>query len=102
MSPRKRDFLYTPEGREWLLVEYVEKERSTYDISEQLGPPYYPNKVNRALRFHRFQLRDHRKAQKVALKTGRHTHPTKGKKHSAETRAKISNAIKRNPDDAKS
>ena len=74
--------------REFLQKEYVENERSPYDIAESLG--IYPNKVRRALQKHGIVLRDKSKAQSTALKTGRHEHPTKGRKRSEEEKIRIS------------
>lgn len=87
-------FLASAEGREFLLENYVTRARSTYDIAQELGT--YPNAVNRALRKHGLDLRDKRQAQQEALKSGRHEHPTRGKKRSPEERSKISESVAKN------
>jgi hypothetical protein len=86
-----RDFLFTPAGKVYLQEEYVEKERSTYDIADERRT--YANLVRRALVFHRLKLRDKPNAQKAALKKGRHPHPTKGRTRSEEERARISEGV---------
>lgn len=78
-------------GRSFLLEEYSKKERSPYDIAEELNT--YPNAVRRALKYHGIPLRDKAKAQKIALASGRSEHPTKGKQHSPKTKDKMSRNI---------
>lgn len=74
---RKPDTLFTPHGREFLQAEYLDKGRSTHEIAGELGT--YANRIVRALRYHGLPTRDRSDAQKAALKSGRHAHPTKGK-----------------------
>jgi hypothetical protein len=71
--------------------EYVDKERSLYELAEEHKT--YPNKIRREILDCGFKLRDKSAAQKAALKSGRHKHPTKGKKHTLEVRLKISASI---------
>jgi len=80
---RVRHFLFTQEGKKFLHEQYILKERSTYEIAEQLE--VYPNMVRRALQSHKFPIRSKSEAQSVALKTGRHKHPTKGKNGKKES-----------------
>ena len=77
--------------REYLIEQYVQRKRSFADIAADFGT--YPNKIRReAIRFG-IQPRDKSKAQKNALKSGRHKHPTKGQERSPETKIKISNKV---------
>lgn len=76
---------------EFLYKQYIELEKSTYEIAEISKT--YPNKVRRALVSYGIPLRDKSEAQSKALATGRTTHPTKGKKLEEETKIKISNSM---------
>jgi very-short-patch-repair endonuclease len=81
-----------PELTEKYLIEtYIRKEKSMYEIAEECGT--YPNKVKRALERYAIPIRTRSEAQSVAIQSGRHEHPTKGKKHSEKTRNKISSSI---------
>ena len=77
--------------REFLIEEYVSKKRSFGCIASQLGT--YPNKIRRAAINLGIQPRTKSKAQKAALKKGRHPHPTKGRKRTEEERIKISESV---------
>ena len=81
---------FAEDNKDFLVREYVENNRSTYWISEKLGT--YPNKVRRALKFLGVDLKSKSEAQSNALKSGRHKHPTKGRKRTEEERIKISEA----------
>ena len=74
--------------KEFLVREYLKNKRSFADIAKQLGT--YPNKIRRAAVSMGISPRDKSVAQKQALKSGRHGHPTKGKGHSHATKEKIS------------
>jgi very-short-patch-repair endonuclease len=63
-------------GYQYLYEEYIQKQKSTCEIAEELGT--YPNKIRRTLLYHKIPLRDSKKALKIALQKGRHPHPTKG------------------------
>jgi very-short-patch-repair endonuclease len=78
-------------SREYLLREYVQNQRSTYDIAQECNT--YPNRVRRALRQHKIKCRNKSAAQSVAIKTGRHKHPTKGNKRPEDIRIKISEGV---------
>jgi very-short-patch-repair endonuclease len=86
-----KDFLYTRLGKLYLEEEYVQKERSTYDIAKERGT--YANKIRRGLVFHGLPLRDKCNAQKAALKSGRHFHPTRGRQRTPEERQRISESM---------
>jgi very-short-patch-repair endonuclease len=62
--------------------------RSTYDIAEELKT--YPNKIRRILINEGEPVRTKSEAQKQALASGRHKHPTKGKQRPLSTKDKIS------------
>ena len=74
-------------SKEFLIKEYLENKRSFSSIAKQLGT--YPNKIRRPAISMGIQPRDKASAQKNALKSGRHKHPTKGKGHSQKTKEKI-------------
>ncbi len=88
-----KQWLFTEQGRAYLLEEYIVKVRSTYAIAAERGT--YPNMVRRALQSHGFRLRDKSAAQAAALASGRHAHPTKGRSRSAEEREAISAGLKK-------
>lgn len=84
-------FLFTGAGRQYLEGEYSQKGRSTYEIAQDKGT--YANFVRRALKFHGIKLRSKSEAQKTALKTGRHEHPTKGRERTPQEKNKIGNGM---------
>jgi hypothetical protein len=70
-----------------LFKMYLEQRLSLAEIAKQLNT--YSNKLRRdAIKFD-IKLRDKSKAQKNALKSGRHKHPTKGTERDEETKSKI-------------
>ena len=75
-------------SKEFLFQEYVKNKRSFHSIAKELGT--YPNKIRRAAISMGIKPRDKAKAQKNALASGRHKHPTKGKGHAETTKEKIS------------
>ena len=83
--------LFARNHKEFLMKEYVDNERSTYDLAKELGA--YPNKISRALKALGVPMRDKSSAQSAALSSGRHKHPTKGKKRSEATKIKISDGM---------
>lgn len=77
--------------KELINKEYVEKKRSLADIASDFDT--YANKIRRdAIKF-KINLRDKSQAQKNALKTGKHQHPTKGIQRSEDTKQKIGKKI---------
>ena len=78
-------------NREYFVREYVINKRSFASIAEEFGT--YPNKIRRAAISVGIEPRSKSEAQRCALSSGRHKHPTKGKKHSDKTREKISNSV---------
>ncbi len=77
--------------QQYLYTEYTVKQRSIHDIAKELGT--YPNRIRRLLVKYDIVIRTHSEAQKAAIKSGRHNHPTKGKSHSADTKLKIGSSI---------
>ena len=67
---------------------YNEQNKSTYEIAKQLNT--YPNKIRRTLIKHGYELKDKSAAQKAALKSGRSSHPTAGKKRTDAEKIAIS------------
>jgi hypothetical protein len=66
---------------------YVKKNMSFADIASQQGT--YANKVLRDAKKLGITIRDKSAAQKNALKTGKHKHPTLGKERQQETKDRI-------------
>ena len=60
---------------------------STHAIAKKFNT--YPNKINRILKKRGERIRDKSEAQKLALETGRHEHPTEGKIRSHDVKLKI-------------
>jgi very-short-patch-repair endonuclease len=75
----KKDFIETA---------YHGKNMSYPEIAKLVGT--YPNKIRRDAQRLGVSTRTASEAQALALKTGKHKHPTKGKKRSEETKLKIS------------
>lgn len=69
------------------ILKMYDDGQSTYEIAKVYNT--YPLKVTRLIKKHR-NLRTRSEAQKLALETGRHEHPTKGKKRTEEEKVKIS------------
>ena len=67
---------------------YLKNNMSFSEIAKDLGT--YPNKVRRDAKRFGIPIRSRSQAAKLALKEGRSTHPTEGKKHSEDTKLKIS------------
>lgn len=87
------DFLFTLAGGAYLQEYYVRQEKSTHVLADELGT--YPNQVLRALRHHGLPVRTKAQAQQVALKKGRHRHPTRGRQVSRQTRERIGEGVGR-------
>jgi very-short-patch-repair endonuclease len=76
---------------EFVVDQYTKELKSTYEIAQELNT--YPNKIRRILIKRGVELRDKGKAQSVAIQSGRHSHPTKGKKRSEADKIKISESM---------
>jgi len=77
--------------RELLEHTYVEQGWSWAAIADVCST--YPNKVRREALSLGIKSRTRSESQKLALASGRHAHPTKGKQHSQESKDKISNSM---------
>lgn len=73
------------------LEEYVNKQQSPTQIAERFG--VYSNLIRRELKKLGFKPRNKSEAQKLALQSGRHKHPTRGTERSESTKIEISNAM---------
>ena len=76
---------------EALKTLYVDKKLSIQKVADVYD--LYPNKIRRDLKKFGIKIRTKSDAQKNALKTGTHKHPTKGTKRSAETKQKIGESV---------
>lgn len=83
---------YDDTGRKQLLEKlYLQENKSFQEIAELYNT--YPNKIRRdAIKF-KIKIRDKSLAQKNALKTGKHKHPTKGTQRPESTKTKIGKSI---------
>ena len=82
---------FSQKHKEFLIEQYVNKKRSTYEIAQDLKT--YPNKVRRAWKSLGIDRRDKSQAQSVAIASGRHEHPTRGKKRTEAEKVAISNGM---------
>lgn len=74
-----------------LQKSYIQENKSFQDIAKEYNT--YPNKVRRDAKKFGITIRTKSEAQKKALATGKHKHPTKGTKRSEETKEKIGNGV---------
>lgn len=72
-------------------TEYVNNKKSFADIAEEYQT--YANRVRRDAAKFNIPIRDKSEAQKNALNTGKHKHPTKGTKRSEDTKEKIGMSV---------
>jgi len=70
---------------------YINKKMSFADIARQYNT--YANKVRRDAISLKIKIRDKSEAQKNALNTGKHKHPTKGTIRSEDTKNKIGKGV---------
>jgi IS30 family transposase len=88
-----KEWLFSPEGREFLVEQYQRAGRSTHSIAAELNT--YAKFIARALKHHGIPARSRSEAQAQALKSGRHGHPTRGKGWAPEQRARIGEGVAR-------
>ncbi len=79
---------YLLEDKAYLQTEYWDNNKSTYAIAKDLAVT--STRVLNALKKQGIKRKTKSQAQKAALKSGRHPHPTEGTTHSAEVKRKIS------------
>ncbi|MAF25510.1 hypothetical protein CL634_08065 [bacterium] len=77
--------------KEFIIDQYINQSKSTYEIAQELKT--YPNKIRRALNTLGVDLRDRSNAQTVAIQSGRHEHPTRGKKRTDAEKIAISDGM---------
>lgn len=70
---------------------YLKENKSFRDIAEEYST--YPNKVLRDAKSFGIKIRNKSDAQKNALSTGKHKHPTKGSSRSEITKNKIGSSV---------
>jgi len=70
---------------------YLEEHKSFQEIAEKYNT--YPNRVRRDAIKIGIPIRSKSEAQKLALETGKHKHPTKGTTRSEETKEKIGSSV---------
>ena len=66
---------------------YIQDKLSFIETAKQLNT--YANKIRRDAKKFKIDIRNKSEAQKNALETGKHTHPTKGKERGISTKNKI-------------
>jgi len=86
----KYDGLQDHEKRELIQKHHIEGDLSLSKLADECGT--YSNKIRRDATRLGMKIDNRSKAQKKALKTGAHAHPTKGKKISDEVKEKISDS----------
>lgn len=74
-----------------ILNMYEVENKSIGEIAKELNT--YPNKIRRILIKLGAKMKTKSEAQKLALQSGRHKHPTKGKERDESTKLKISNSV---------
>jgi hypothetical protein len=74
--------------------EYIKNKKSFIDIAKEYNT--YANKVRRDAKRFNIKARSKEEAQKNALETGKHKHPTKGLKRSQQTKEKIGMSVLKN------
>jgi very-short-patch-repair endonuclease len=78
------------EHKQELEKRYIDEKVTASEIARMYGT--YTNKIVRALKFLKIEIRDKSECQKELLRSGKAKHPTQGKKLSEATKAKISEA----------
>jgi len=85
------DSLTDSDRMELLQSLYINKKHSFADIASMHGT--YANKIRRDAKRFNINIRDKSEAQKNALSTGKHEHPTKGKKRNDAVKQKIGESV---------
>lgn len=80
-------FLLSPRGKAWLEEHYLRQGESTHAIAAALKT--YPGAIRNALLKHGIPMRTKADAQAMAIETGRTTHPTRGRKRTAQEKRAI-------------
>ena len=77
--------------KDFLIEKYIEDKLSFNDIAVLCNT--YANKIRRDIIKLKIPIRNKSEAQKNALTTGKHQHPTKGQKRKDETKQKIGKSV---------
>lgn len=77
--------------KELLEKMYIDQQKSFADIAEYCNT--YANKIRRDAKKFGLKIRDKSQAQKNALNSGKHKHPTKGTQRDDKTKAKIGMSV---------
>lgn len=88
---QKYDGLSDTEKQKILEKYYLNENKSFQDIANIYDT--YPNRVRRDAKKFGIEIRSKSQAQKNALQTGKHKHPTKGTQRSEETKDKIGSSV---------
>lgn len=81
------DKLSDIEKQNLIYKEYISNKKSFQIIAKEYDT--YPNKIRRDAKKFNIDIRSKSEAQSNAISTGTHTHPTKGKERSEQTKRKI-------------
>lgn len=85
--PKSYDKLSQEQRKSIIEDMYLNQQKSFADIAKVYNT--YPNRIRRDAIASKIPIRDKSKAQKNALQTGKHKHPTKGKQRDDQTKHKI-------------
>ena len=93
MSRSKKSYETLSKEEKLSLIQdlYVKQKLSFADIASEYAT--YANKIRRDAKAFEIKIRNKSEAQKNALVTGKHSHPTKGKPRSDDTKNKIGNKV---------
>jgi very-short-patch-repair endonuclease len=81
------DSLNDNDKKDLIVNEYINQKKSFQNIAKEHGT--YANKIRRDAKKFNISIRSKSEAQSNAINTGTHTHPTKGKVRSEQTKRKI-------------
>lgn len=87
----KYEDLNEEKKKKFLYKQYVTNKKSFGDIANEVGT--YANKIRRDAIKLKIPIRDKSEAQKNALKTGKTTHPTEGKKRPENIKQRIGMSV---------
>jgi very-short-patch-repair endonuclease len=90
-SPRSYNKLSDTDKLALINKLYIENKNSFADIATMYGT--YANKIRRDAKKFNIEIRDKSEAQKNALQTGKHSHPTKGKERTDLIKQKIGKSV---------
>lgn len=97
MSSLNYNKLTDQQKKELIKKYYINDKKSFADIAKECDT--YANRIRRDAQKFKIQIRDKKEAQKNALKTGKHKHPTKGKTRDIATKTKIGMSVMKSWED---